>query len=211
MGRLSRLSRTAARRRADELLERFDLTTVADKLVRTYSGGTRRRLDLAASLLVTPEVLFLDEPTTGLDPRNRSVMWDLIRELVADGTTVLLSTQYLEEADRLADRIAVIDDGRVVAEGSPAALKSQVSGERIDVVVVHADDLVAAAAAVGDVTGAEPIVDRDTLRISAPASGVGTLVGVVRELDTNGVALADIGLRGSTLDEVFLQLTAVAV
>ncbi|MFG1921549.1 ATP-binding cassette domain-containing protein [Cryptosporangium sp. NPDC048952] len=210
VGRLSRLSRKAAHRRADELLQRFDLTEMADKLVRTYSGGTRRRLDLAASLLVAPEVLFLDEPTTGLDPRNRSVMWNLIRELVADGTAVLLSTQYLEEADRLAGRIAVIDHGRVVAEGTPAALKSQVSGERLDVVVVHSDDLPTAADAVKRMTDAEPTIDRDTLRVSAPATGIDTLLGVVRELDATGVALADIGLRESTLDEVFLQLTGAA-
>ncbi|GAA3393703.1 ATP-binding cassette domain-containing protein [Cryptosporangium minutisporangium] len=207
VGRLSRLSRADARRRADELIERFDLAAVADKLVRTYSGGTRRRLDLAASLLVAPDVLFLDEPTTGLDPRNRAVMWDLIRELVAEGTTVLLSTQYLEEADRLAGRIAVIDQGRVVAEGTPAQLKATVAGERLDVVVVHHGEIPAAVDALREVTGAEPSVDQDTLRISAPASAVDTLLGVVRELDGAGVALADIGLRESTLDEVFLQLT----
>jgi len=210
VGRLLRLSRAAARRRADELLERFDLVAVADKLVRTYSGGTRRRLDLAASLLVAPEVLFLDEPTTGLDPRNRAVMWDLIRELVAEGTTVLLSTQYLEEADRLAAGIAVIDHGRVIAEGSPARLKASVSGERIDAVVVHSADLPAAAAALRRVTDVEPTVDQEALRVSAPADGVTTLLGAVRELDGAGVALADLRLRESTLDEVFLQLTGAA-
>ncbi|SHN26190.1 ATP-binding cassette domain-containing protein [Cryptosporangium aurantiacum] len=209
VGRLSRLTRREARRRADELIERFDLVAVADKLVRTYSGGTRRRLDLAASLLVAPDVLFLDEPTTGLDPRNRAVMWDLIRELVAEGTTVLLSTQYLEEADRLAGRIAVIDQGRVVADGTPAELKATVSGERIDVVVVHPDGIPVAVDVLRRVTDAEPAVEEDTLRISAPAAGVGTLLGVVRELDATGVALADVGLRESTLDEVFCSSPAV--
>src|ERR1700742_3089294 len=136
IGELSRLTGKAARRRADELLEQFDLTDAAGRAVKTYSGGMRRRLDLAASLIGRPEVLFLDEPTTGLDPRSRAVMWDIIRELAADGTTLLLTTQYLDEADRLAERIAVIDTGTVIAEGSPDQLKEQVGGERIEVVLM---------------------------------------------------------------------------
>jgi ABC-2 type transport system ATP-binding protein len=205
VGRLSRLRGSAAKRRADELLDRFDLAKVADKLVRTYSGGTRRRLDLAASLLVPPAVLFLDEPTTGLDPRNRASMWELIRELVADGTTVLLTTQYMEEADRLAGRIAVIDQGRVVAEGTPASLKATTGGEHLDVEVLDPAALELATEVLRKL--AEPLVDASALRISIPADGVSTLVTAVRELDTAGVELADIGLRRSTLDEVFLQLT----
>lgn len=211
VGRLSRLSGAVAKRRADELLERFDLIEVADKLVRTYSGGTRRRLDLAASLLVAPAVLFLDEPTTGLDPRNRATMWELIRELVAEGTTVLLTTQYMEEADRLANRIAVIDQGRVVAEGTPAQLKAATGGEQLDVDVLDAASVRKAVVVLRSVAAAEPVVDAGALRISVPAVGVNTLITAVRQLDDAGVELADIGLRRSTLDEVFLQLTGVPV
>ena len=210
VGRLSRLSGPVAKRRADELLERFDLTTVADKLVRTYSGGTRRRLDLAASLLVAPAVLFLDEPTTGLDPRNRATMWELIRELVAEGTTVLLTTQYMEEADRLANRIAVIDRGRVVAEGTPAQLKAATGGEHLDVDVLDAAAVQKVVAVLRSVAGAQPVVDAAALRISVPAHGVSTLITAVRELDDAGIELADVALRRSTLDEVFLQLTGVS-
>ena len=211
VGRLSRLSRADARRRTDELLERFDLASVADKLVRTYSGGTRRRLDLAASLLVAPAVLFLDEPTTGLDPRNRATMWELIRELVADGTTALLTTQYMEEADRLAGRIAVIDHGRVVAEGTPAELKAATGGEHLDVEVIDASAVETVVAVLRSVAGEQPVVDVGALRISIPAKGIGTLLTAVRALDETGVELADIGLRRSTLDEVFLQLTGVSI
>jgi ABC-2 type transport system ATP-binding protein len=212
VGRLGHMARSTVRERADELLERFDLTGVADKLVRTYSGGTRRRLDLAASLVTIPSVLFLDEPTTGLDPRNRATMWTLIRELVGDGTTVLLSTQYLDEADRLAGRVAVIDRGRVVAEGTPSELKASVGGERIDVAVadpdLYPDAVERAVAALVRATGEQPEIDAASGRITAPAAaGAESLVAAVRELDKANVALADIGLRRSTLDEVFLQLT----
>ena len=207
-GRLYHLPPAAARRRADELLERFGLAEAADEPARQYSGGMRRRLDLAASLIVAPPVLFLDEPTTGLDPRGRNEVWQAIRELAAGGTTVLLTTQYLDEADQLADQVSVIDHGRVIAEGSPEQLKSRLGGDRIDVVVRAAGELPAAAAAVARVAAATAEVDRDTRRVSAPVGDrVAALTEVVRALDDAGVAAEDIALRRPTLDEVFLQLT----
>ena len=207
-GRLYHLPPAAARRRADELLERFGLAGDADKPARLYSGGMRRRLDLAASLIVAPPVLFLDEPTTGLDPRGRNEVWQAIRALAAGGTTVLLTTQYLDEADRLADRIAVIDRGRVIADGAPEELKSTVGGDQIDVVVRGEHDLAAASAVVGRVAGAEPDVDPGTRRVSAPVRDrVTALTEVVRALDDAGIGAEDIGLRRPTLDEVFLRLT----
>ncbi|MEH0932044.1 ATP-binding cassette domain-containing protein [Micromonospora sp. CPCC 205558] len=207
-GRLFRLGRREARRRAGELLERFGLDDAASRSAGEYSGGMRRRLDLAASLIRTPRVLFLDEPTTGLDPRSRNQVWDLVRGLVADGTTVLLTTQYLEEADQLADRISVIDAGRVVAEGSPDQLKALTGGDRIEVVVRDAAELGHAARLVAAVCGAEPELDRGVRRLSAPVvDRVAGLVDVVRALDDAGIAVEDIGLRRATLDEAFLHLT----
>jgi ABC-2 type transport system ATP-binding protein len=197
-----------ARRRADQLLGRFGLSDAAGKPAGQYSGGMRRRLDLAVGLVLAPRVLFLDEPTSGLDPRGRNEVWEAVRALVAGGTTVLLTTQYLDEADQLAGQISVIDHGRVIADGSPEQLKSRIGGDRIDVVVRDAGELAAAAAAVGRAAGAEAEVDRDTRRVSAPVRDrVAALTEVVRALDDAGVAAEDIALRRPTLDEVFLRLT----
>ncbi|KOX09460.1 MULTISPECIES: ATP-binding cassette domain-containing protein [Micromonospora] len=207
-GRLFRLGPKAARRRATELLERFGLDEAAGRSAGEYSGGMRRRLDLAASLIRTPRVLFLDEPTTGLDPRSRNQVWDLVRALVAEGTTVLLTTQYLEEADQLANRISVIDAGRVVAEGSPDELKSMTGGDRIEVVVRDAAQLAGAEQIVARVCGVQPERDTEIRRVSAPvADRVAGLIDVVRALDDAGIAVEDIGLRRATLDEAFLYLT----
>ncbi|GAA4083246.1 ATP-binding cassette domain-containing protein [Actinomadura miaoliensis] len=207
-GRLYHLGAAAARRRADELLDRFRLGDAADRPAGKYSGGMRRRLDLAASMILAPPVLFLDEPTTGLDPRSRIEVWEAVRGLVAGGTTVLLTTQYLEEADRLADTISLIDHGRVIAEGSPDRLKERVGGDRLDVVVADPAAVPAAAAVVERVSGTAPDVDADTGRVGAPvADRVAALTEAVRALDDAGVAVADIGLRRPTLDEVFLRLT----
>ena len=206
--RLHHLGAGAAGRRADELLERFGLAGTSAKPVKQYSGGMRRRLDLAASLILAPPVLFLDEPTTGLDPRGRNQVWEAVRALVAAGTTVLLTTQYLDEADQLADRISVIDHGRVIAEGTPDQLKSKLGGDRIDVVASRPDQLAATAAAVGRAAGTEPEVDPDTRRVSAPvADRVAALTAAARALDAAGIAVEDIALRRPTLDEVFLHLT----
>ncbi|HTE67343.1 MAG TPA: ATP-binding cassette domain-containing protein [Actinomycetes bacterium] len=206
--RLHHLGAGAAGRRADELLERFGLAGTGAKPVKQYSGGMRRRLDLAASLILAPPVLFLDEPTTGLDPRGRNEVWEAVRALVAAGTTVLLTTQYLDEADQLADRISVIDHGRVIAEGTPDQLKSKLGGDRIDVVASRPDQLAATAAAVGRAAGTEPKVDPDTRRVSAPvADRVAALTAAARALDAAGIAVEDIALRRPTLDEVFLHLT----
>jgi ABC-2 type transport system ATP-binding protein len=207
-GRLYHLDPASARRRADELLEQFGLAEAGDTQVRGYSGGMRRRLDLAASLILAPPVLFLDEPTAGLDPRGRNEVWQSIKELVAGGTTALLTTQYLDEADRLADEITVIDKGRVIADGSPAELKSRLRGERVDVVVHEAGSLVAAAEIVGRVAGAEVHTDPDARLVSAPARApMAALTDVVRELSDAGIEAEDIALRRPTLDEVFLHLT----
>ena len=207
-GRLYHLGTGEALRRADELLEQFGLAEAADKQAKDYSGGMRRRLDLAASFILSPRVLFLDEPTTGLDPRGRNEVWQAVRSLVAGGTTVLLTTQYLDEADQLADRIAVIDHGRAISEGTPEGLKSRIGGDRIDVVVRSAGELPAAASIVGRVCGAEPEIDADARRISAPVGDrVAGLTKVIRGLDGAGLRAEDIGLRRPTLDEVFLRLT----
>ncbi|MFI0483336.1 ATP-binding cassette domain-containing protein [Actinomadura sp. 9N215] len=207
-GRLYHLGAKEARRRADELLWRFRLTDAAAKPAGEYSGGMRRRLDLAASMILAPPVLFLDEPTTGLDPRGRNEVWDAIRTLVGGGTTVLLTTQYLEEADRLADGISVIDHGRVIAEGTPDALKARLGGDRIEVVLDDPASLTAAAEIVGRVASGEVDVDAEALRVGAPVTGRATaLTETVRALDDAALRVADIGLRRPTLDEVFLHLT----
>jgi ABC-2 type transport system ATP-binding protein len=204
-GRLYHLSPKVAGRRADELLTRFGLADAGDRVVRTYSGGMRRRIDLISSLITAPPVLFLDEPTTGLDPRSRGEIWDTIRELVADGTTVLLTTQYLDEADQLADRIAVVDTGKVIATGTPDELKAEI-GSRIDVVVPETQSLSDAVGVLARI--GEPDADPETRRVSVPVEGGSmTLPAVVRELDGAGVAVEDVTVRRPTLDEVFLRLT----
>ncbi|WNM38694.1 ATP-binding cassette domain-containing protein [Micromonospora halotolerans] len=207
-GRLHHLPPARAAARADELLDRFDLTGAAHRPVAGWSGGMRRRLDLAAALIVDPPVLFLDEPTTGLDPRARSDVWDAVRGLVRAGTTVLLTTQYLEEADRLADSVRVLHHGRVTAAGTPEELKSTLGGDRIDVVLDHPDDLAAAAAAVTAATGVPPTVDRAALRLSVPVTDrVAALAAVLRAVEAAGLRAGDVAVRRPTLDEVFLRLT----
>jgi ABC-2 type transport system ATP-binding protein len=207
-GRLYHLDAGIARRRADELLAQFGLADTGSKPVGTYSGGMRRRLDLAASLILAPPVLFLDEPTAGLDPRGRAEVWQAVRRLVADGTTVLLTTQYLDEADQLADRISLIDGGRVVAEGTPDELKSRLGGDRIEVVLRETADLPAAAKLIGSAAGAEAAVDLDTRQVSAPVKDrMAALAEVARVLDSAGIVAEDIALRRPTLDEVFLANT----
>lgn len=204
-GRLHHLGARRARARADELLARFDLTDTGRKPVGAYSGGMRRRLDLAASLITEPEVLFLDEPTTGLDPRGRAEVWASVRSLVGAGTTVLLTTQYLEEADQLADRISVVDAGRVVADGTADELKAATGGDRVDVVLRHAGQL-GAAVALLPLTGVR--VDADRRLLSAPVTDrMAALSGVVRALEEAGIEAEDVALRRPTLDEVFLHLT----
>jgi ABC-2 type transport system ATP-binding protein len=211
IGRLYRLGRTRARERARELLERFSLTEAGDRPVKTYSGGMRRRLDLAGSLVAAPKVLFLDEPTTGLDPRSRVEMWDVIRELVAGGTTLLLTTQYLEEADRLADEIVVIDRGRVIAQGTADELKAQVGGERVEVVVQTAAELAPAREVLTTLAVGEVLVEDHVRRLTAPVSGGGkVLVEALSRLDAAGIEVLDVGLRRPTLDDVFLTLTGHA-
>lgn len=204
-GRLHHLGARRARARADELLERFGLAGTGRKAVRQYSGGMRRRLDLAASLITEPEVLFLDEPTTGLDPRGRAEVWNSVRSLVGAGTTVLLTTQYLEEADQLADRISVVDAGRVIADGTADELKAATGGDRIDVVLRDADRLDAAVALL-PLTGIT--VDADRRLLSAPVTDrMEALSAVVRALEQAGIQAEDVALRRPTLDEVFLHLT----
>jgi ABC-2 type transport system ATP-binding protein len=206
-GRLYRLSGRAARTRADELLAELDLADAADRVVSGWSGGMRRRLDLAASLIVRPPVLFLDEPTTGLDPRSRNAIWARVTDLVAAGSTVLLTTQYLEEADRLADRVVVLAAGRALAEDTPAALKRGL-GSTVEVVVASAPALPAATRVLAGLTGAEPDVEPDTLRLTARATAPLGLPAVVRELDAAGVPVVDASVHTPTLDDVFLHLTA---
>ncbi|MGY2027994.1 ATP-binding cassette domain-containing protein [Nocardia gipuzkoensis] len=207
-GRLFHLGGRRAKQRATELLERFDLTEAGDRGVGKYSGGMRRRLDLAASMILAPDVLFLDEPTTGLDPRSRGEVWESVRALVADGTTVLLTTQYLEEADKLASRITVIDQGRAIAEDTPDGLKSTVGGDRIEVVAADVADLPAVAKVVARVCDGEPDTDDAERRVSAAVTErVAALTEVARTLQDEGVDVEDIGLRRPSLDDVFLQLT----
>ena len=212
VGRLYGMSRQKASVRARGLLERFDLTDAADRPSKTYSGGMRRRLDLAGALVAEPPVLILDEPTTGLDPRSRQQMWTVIRELVSDGTTLLLTTQYLEEADQLADDIVVIDHGQAIARGTADQLKSQTGGERIEVVVADVARLDDAARALTAVAHGE--VQRDPARRSVTAAveddGAGRLMRVLQALREDGVELLDVGLRRPTLDDVFLTLTGRA-
>jgi len=207
-GMLSGLRRSQAKARAADLLDQFDLADAADRPSKGYSGGMRRRLDLAASLASRPPVLFLDEPTTGLDPRSRLTMWGVIQGLVNDGTTVLLTTQYLEEADRLAQRIAVIDRGRVIAEGTPAELKSRVGGEGLEVAVVDPADLEAVRAIVARFASDEVFVDAERRRVRAAVSdGARALSGVAAAIAESGITTEDVGLHRPTLDEVFLAIT----
>ena len=203
-GRLYHLSKRQASARADELLEQFGLTDAADKRAKQYSGGMRRRLDLASSFIMRPSVLFLDEPTTGLDPRNRGEVWREVKRVVAEGTTVLLTTQYLDEADQLADQIVVLDTGRVAAQGTPDQLKSKLGGDRIEVVVRTAEEL----PVVRDVLGQDAEVDADAFRVSAAViDRVAALTRVTSALAAKGVEAEDIALRRPTLDEVFLAIT----
>lgn len=207
-GRLAGLRKAVARQRAAELLERFDLQGAADRPSKGYSGGMRRRLDLAASLASRPPILFLDEPTTGLDPRSRLGMWDVINELVGDGTTVLLTTQYLEEADRLAERIAVIDHGRVIAEGTPAELKARVGGEALEVAVATDALVEPVRAIIASVASEEVFVEPERRRVrAAVADGPVALGHVAGAIAAAGIATEELGLHRPTLDEVFLALT----
>jgi ABC-2 type transport system ATP-binding protein len=209
-GQLYHLGKKEAVARADELLERFSLTESAKRPIKTYSGGMRRRLDLAASLIVKPKVLFLDEPTTGLDPRGRQEMWRVIEELVKGGVTLLLTTQYLEEADQLADEIAVIDHGKVIARGTSDALKKQVGGERLEI-VVEAHNIAKAMEVVANISGNKATLDEGLRMISAPVStGATALIETLRSLDAAGIHPLDVGLKRPSLDDVFLSLTGHA-
>jgi len=210
VGRLYGHRRRAAKARGTELLDAFSLTDAASRPAKTYSGGMRRRLDLAAALVAKPPVIFLDEPTTGLDPRSRLALWETIEGLVAEGTTVLLTTQYLDEADRLADRIAVIDRGTVIAEGTSDELKARVGGERLDVRIADGDPEAPgrAAHALARMAGDEdPVVEGRLVTVAVPGGRSGTIVEAVRRLDEAGIEVDDLGLRRPTLDDVFLTLT----
>ena len=209
-GQLYHLGKKASIARAEELLERFSLTDSAKRPIKTYSGGMRRRLDLAASLIVKPKVLFLDEPTTGLDPRGRQEMWSVIEELVKGGVTLLLTTQYLEEADQLADEIAVIDHGKVIARGTSDALKKQVGGERLEI-VVESQNIAKTMEVVATVSGNKATLDEGLRMISAPVStGATALIETLRSLDAAGIHPLDVGLKRPSLDDVFLSLTGHA-
>jgi ABC-2 type transport system ATP-binding protein len=209
VGRLYHLARRVARERARELLEAFDLDDAGDRVVKTYSGGMRRRLDLAAALVVRPPVLFLDEPTTGLDPRSRIDLWELIERLVSEGASVLLTTQYLDEADRLCDQIAVVDHGLVIAEGTPIELKSQVGGERLDISLCASDDGQRAVDALAAISDERPYLEDGSVRLPI-ASRQGVIADAVRRLDDADIAIDDIAIVTPTLDDVFLQLTGHA-
>jgi ABC-2 type transport system ATP-binding protein len=208
VGRLYHLGKRRSRARARELLDRFELDEAAERPAKTYSGGMRRRLDLAAALVAEPEVLFLDEPTTGLDPRSRTQMWETIQDLARAGSTVLLTTQYMEEADRLAEDIVVIDRGRKIAQGTPNQLKSKIGGERVEVVVENVADLPVAESCLAVTSEEEVHIDEATRTVtSAVSGGVDVLGQVLQRLKERGVAVVDIGLRRPTLDDVFLSLT----
>jgi ABC-2 type transport system ATP-binding protein len=209
MGRLYHLDRRTRQKRAGELLERFDLMDAADRPTKGYSGGMQRRLDLALSLVARPQVLFLDEPTTGLDPRSRLGMWDVIRELVSTGTTLLLTTQYLEEADELADEIVVIDHGRVIAAGTAQELKNRIGGDILEFVVAEGPRLGEAAQAVSSLSDGDPALDTETgrVRLGVGASGSQALVETVRRLDSLGIHVEGLAIRRPSLDDVFLALT----
>ena len=208
VGQLYQLTARDARRRADELLERFNLADAADRTAKTYSGGMRRRLDLAAALVISPPVMFMDEPTTGLDPRNRMALWGVIEELVAGGTTLLLTTQYLEEADHLADTIAVVDHGRVIARGTSDELKSRSGGDVVEVVVHDREHIPVAERVLRRLGDGDTTLVEHTRKLSVPAAGGAKLLAeVIRELDGEGVEIDDIGLRRPTLDDVFISLT----
>jgi ABC-2 type transport system ATP-binding protein len=207
VGRLHHLSKRDARRRADDLLGQLDLAENADQLVKTFSGGMRRRLDLAASLVAAPPVLFLDEPTTGLDPRSRNDLWELLRDLVRNGTTVILTTQYLEEADQLADDIVVLDHGRTVAHGTPEELKAQIGTDRVDVTVASASDLPLVVQATERFASYAPGVDHDLLVATIPVVEGTRLMEIMRALDAAGIDAVDLHRRQASLDDVFLTLT----
>ena len=209
IGRLAQVEPSAIEGRARELLAQFDLTDAAHRPVRTYSGGMRRRLDVAASLVQEPPVLFLDEPTTGLDLQSRLVLWQTIRTLVAGGTTVILTTQYLEEADQLADRLVVIDHGAIIAEGTASQLKEQLGGAVIEMVMHAEDEVRRAVSIVGPIVGADPEIDGRTLRVPSP-DGSHLLAQMLRQLDDEGVLPATLSLREPSLDDVFLSLTGHA-
>ncbi|MDQ0715846.1 ABC-2 type transport system ATP-binding protein [Streptomyces luteogriseus] len=208
VGQLYQMRAKAAKQRAAELLEQFHLADAADRPTKTYSGGMRRRLDLAAALVVSPPVMFMDEPTTGLDPRNRQQLWEVIKQLVSGGTTLLLTTQYLEEADHLAHDIAVVDHGKVIAKGTSDQLKARTGGERVEVVVHQREHIQAAAEVLAGFGKGETTVEEHMRKLTAPVTGGAKLLAeVIRELDTRGIEIDDIGLRRPTLDDVFLSLT----
>ncbi|GHG79494.1 ATP-binding cassette domain-containing protein [Streptomyces griseocarneus] len=208
VGRLYQMSSRDAKSRAGELLERFNLADAADRPAKTYSGGMRRRLDLAAALVVSPPVMFMDEPTTGLDPRNRQALWEVIQELVAGGTTLLLTTQYLEEADHLAHDICVIDHGKVIARGTSDQLKARTGGERVELVVHEREHIPLAVEVMRPFGKGGFTVEEHTRKVIVPVSGGARLLAeVIRELDTRGIEIDDIGLRRPTLDDVFISLT----
>ncbi|GAA2578031.1 MULTISPECIES: ATP-binding cassette domain-containing protein [Streptomyces] len=208
VGQLYQMKGKAAKARAGELLDQFHLADAADRPTKTYSGGMRRRLDLAAALVVSPPVMFMDEPTTGLDPRNRQELWEVIKQLVAGGTTLLLTTQYLEEADHLAHDIAVVDHGRVIARGSSDQLKARTGGERVEVVVHERGHMGTAADVLAGFGKGATTVEEHTRKLTVPVTGGAKLLAeVIRELDARGIEIDDIGLRRPTLDDVFLSLT----